>query len=93
MIQLNLVCAYEKVLQKLFPISQLNSHKSVTSRKSDTWFEIPMKFNKTGSTHSISKVSSKVYLSNANCGLRKDVLKPRLLHFVIFFTKRLRFHM
>ena len=81
MIQLNLVCAYEKVLQKLFPISQLNSHKSVASRKSNTWFEIPVKFNKTGSTHGISKVSSKVYLSNANCGLCKDVLKPRYIAF------------
>ena len=36
-----------------------------------------MKFNITEPTHDISKVSSKVYLSNANRVLRKDALKPR----------------
>ena len=36
-----------------------------------------MKFNKTSPTHNSSKVSSKVYLFNANRVLRKGVLKPR----------------
>ena len=36
-----------------------------------------MKFNKIRPTHRSSKVSSKVYLVNANRILRKDVLKPR----------------
>lgn len=45
LIQLNQVTAYEKVLQKLFPISQLNIDKSVASRKSNARIEIPVKFN------------------------------------------------
>ena len=36
-----------------------------------------MKFNKIRPTHRSSKVSSKVYLGNANRVLREDVLKPR----------------
>ena len=39
--------------------------------------EIPVKFNKTRLTHKSSKISSKVYLGNANRVLHKDVLKPR----------------
>ena len=63
--------------KSVFPISQPNIHNSVTSRISNTRIEMPVKFNIAGPTHNISKVSSKVYLSNANMILRKGVLKPR----------------
>ena len=59
-----------------FPISQPNIHNSVSSLKSNTRIEIPVKFNKTRLTHKGSKVSSKVYLGNANRVLGKDALKP-----------------
>ena len=50
----------------------------MTSQKSNTWIEIPVKFKATGPTHNISKVSCKVYLSNANRGVqRKYVFKQR----------------
>ena len=61
----------------VFPISQPNIHNSVSSWKSNTRIEIPVKFNKTRPTHKSSKVSSKVYSGNANRVLRKDVFKPR----------------
>ena len=38
--------------------------------------EIPVKFNMIRPTHKSTKVSSKVYLGNANRVLRKDVFKP-----------------
>ena len=69
---------YEQFLKKpVFPISQPNIHNSVSSRKSNTRIEILVKFNMTRPTHKSSKVSSKVYLGNANRVLCKDVLKPR----------------
>ena len=53
-----------------------SSDKSIFPH-SNTRIEIPVKFNKTSPIHKSSKVSSKVYLRNANRVLRKDVLKPR----------------
>ena len=41
-----------------------------------TKIEIPVKFNMIRPTHKSSKVSSKLYLGNANRVLHKDVLKP-----------------
>ena len=38
--------------------------------------EIPVKFNMIRPTHKSTKVSSKVYLGNANRVLGKDALKP-----------------
>ena len=63
--------------KSIFPLSQPNIHNSVSSWKSNTKIEIPVKFNKIRPTHRSSKVSSKVYLGNANRVLREDVLKPR----------------
>ena len=65
--------------KSFFPISQPNIHNSVSSRKSNTKIEIAVKVSKTRPTHKSSKVSSKVYLRNANRVSRKDVLKPRLI--------------
>ena len=66
------MCTYKKVQT----ISQPNIHDSVLSQKSNARIEVPVKFNKPRPTHNISKVSNKVYLSNDNSFLRKDVLKP-----------------
>ena len=55
---------------------KLNIHKSVTSRKSNTRIEIHKKCNITGPIHRLSKVFSKVYLSNAKRILHEDVCKP-----------------
>ena len=63
----------------VFAISQPNIHNSVTSKKLNTRIKISVKFNMVGPAHNISKVSSKVYLINANRVLRKDLLKPRSL--------------
>ena len=63
----------------VFAISQPNIHNSVTSKKLNTRIKISVKFNIVGPAHNISKVSSKVYLINANRVLRKDLLKPRSL--------------
>ena len=49
----------------------------MTSRKSNTRIETPVKFSMTRPTHNSFKVSSKVYLGDADRVLRKDVLKPR----------------
>ena len=49
----------------------------MSSQKSNTRTEIPMKFSMIRPTQKCSKVSSKVYLGNANRVLRKDILKPR----------------
>ena len=62
--------------KSIFPISQRNFYNSVSSQKSNTRIELPVKFNKSSRTHNSSKVSRKVYLGNANRVLRKDVLKP-----------------
>ena len=52
--------------KSIFPISQLNIHNSVSSKKSNTRIEIPVKFNKARPTLKSSKVPSKVYLDNTN---------------------------
>ena len=65
--------------KSIFPISQPNIHNSVSSKKSNTRIEIPVKFNKTRPTLKSSKVPSKVYLDNAARILRKDVLKLRYI--------------
>ena len=71
LIQLNqIICVYEKT------ISQLNSLNSVTNGKWNTNTEIAMKSTILGPTHNISEVSGKVYLSNADKVLRKEILKP-----------------
>lgn len=49
----------------------------MTSRKSNTTIEIHKKCNITGPIHRLSKVFSKVYLSNAKRILHEDVCKPR----------------
>ena len=49
----------------------------MSSQKSNTRIEIPVKFDKVRPTLKSSKVPSKVYLDNTNRVLRKDVLKPR----------------
>ena len=54
----------------VFPISQPNIHNSLPSRKLNNRIEIPVKFNVTKPTHNSSKVSSKVYLGNANRALK-----------------------
>ena len=71
------VCVRKSSDKSIFPISQLNIHNSVSCQKSNTRIEMPVKFNNSSPTHNSSKVSSKVYLGNANRVLRKDVLKPR----------------
>ena len=58
------------------PISQPNIHNSVSIPKSNTRIDMPVKFSMTRATQNSSKVSSKVYLGNANRVLCKDVLKP-----------------
>ena len=63
--------------KSIFSISQPNIHNSVSSQKSNTRIEIPVKFDKTRPILKSSKVPSKIYLDNANRVLRKDVLKPR----------------
>ena len=63
--------------KSFFPISQPVMHNSVSSQKSNTRIEIPVKFDKTRTTLQISKIPSKGYLDNANRVLPKDVLKPR----------------
>ena len=63
--------------KSIFPISQPNTHNSVSSQKSNTRIEIPVKFDKTIPTLKSSKVPSKIYLDNDNRVLPKDVLKPR----------------
>ena len=62
--------------KNVFPISQPNIHNSVSIQKSITTIDMPVKFSMTRATQNSSKVSSKVYLGNANRVLRKDVLKP-----------------
>ena len=49
----------------------------MSSQKSNTRIEIPVKFDKTRPILKSSKVPSNVYVDNANRVLRKDVLKPR----------------
>ena len=49
----------------------------MASRKLNIRIEISVKFNMTGPTHNISKVSLKVHLSKANRVLRKNALKQR----------------
>ena len=63
--------------KSIFPISQPNTHNSVSSQKSKTRIEILMKFDKIRPTLKSSKVPSKLYLDYANKVLHKDVLKPR----------------
>ena len=71
------VCVRKSSDKSIFPISQSNIHYSVSNRKSNTRTEIPVKFNKTSPAYNSSRVSSNVYLGNANRFWRKDVLKPR----------------
>ena len=59
-------CVRKSFEKTVFPISQPNIHNSVSSWKLNTRIELPVKFNMTRPTHNSSKVSSKVYLGNAN---------------------------
>ena len=70
-------CVRKSSEKFIFSISQSNIHKFVSSRKSNTRIEIPVKFNMTRPTHNSSEVSSKVCLGNVNRVPRKEVLKPR----------------
>ena len=65
--------------KNVFPISQQNIHNFISSQKSNTRIEIPVKFNMTRPTHQSSTVFNKVYLGNASRVLHKDVLKPRCI--------------
>ena len=75
------MCAYEKFLINLFSpfakrifliLCQVENQRLLKYR-----IEIPVKFKKIRLTHKSSKISSKVYLGNANRVLGKDDLKPR----------------